>query len=180
MCAGRVASIHKTSHPRRAVVHVARVVTVWWELWYRTFIRTRDVLCSGPWMALPLWPCQHGAKENVVWQMCEWVLTSLLLLFSATTALRLAPLHHRPARLHRHPPVALISLDGFGNITQAGKAGIEEAVRKATGNQEYQFGDITKTTLQTTRDGIEETVKKVTGNEEYQACPKRLYRAVRC
>lgn len=113
--------------------------------------------------------------------MCEWMLTFLLLLlFSATTALRLAPLHHRPARLHRHPPVALISLDGFGNITQAGKAGIEEAVRKATGNQEYQFGDITKTTLQTTRDGIEETVKKVTGNEEYQACPKRLYRAVRC
>ena len=53
MCAARVASIHKTSHPRRAVVHVARVVTVWWELWYRTFIRTRDVLCSGPWMALP-------------------------------------------------------------------------------------------------------------------------------
>ena len=37
-----------------------------------------------------------------------------------------------------------------------------------TGNKEYQFGDFTKSAVEGTKVGVEDAVKKVTGNEEYQ------------
>ena len=37
-----------------------------------------------------------------------------------------------------------------------------------TGNEEYQFGDFTRSAVEGTKVGVEDAVKKVTGNEEYQ------------
>ena len=43
----------------------------------------------------------------------------------------------------------------------------EKAVRRVTKNEEYKFGDLTKTVVNTTTHGFEDTVRAVTNNEDY-------------
>ena len=101
---------------------------------------------------------------------------SVLLQLAATaTSFRLPPPHGHAARARRvrgHPVLSSPEgkegrnpLDEMGGVF---KGGIEDAVKKVTGNEEYQFGDFTKSTVEGTKGGIEDAVKKVTGNEEYQ------------
>lgn len=45
---------------------------------------------------------------------------------------------------------------------------LERVVRSVTGNEEYKFGDITRSVVNTTTHGVEDAVRAVTNNEEYQ------------
>ena len=113
------------------------------------------------------------ARRKMKWSV-------LLLQAAVATSFRLPPPHGHAAHARHargHPVLSspeekegINPLDKMGGVF---KGGIEDAVKKVTGNEEYQFGDFTKSTVEGTKVGIEDAVKKVTGNEEYQ-CNCRL------
>lgn len=59
----------------------------------------------------------------------------------------------------------------FGDITRtvvnSTTTGVEGTVRAVTGNEDYHFGDLTKSAIGSTAHGVEGIVKSVTGNEDY-------------
>lgn len=99
----------------------------------------------------------------------------LVLLQLAATATgyhrpQLVSCHLHAARARRGHPV-LEEKQGRSPLDEMGgafKGGFEDAVKRVTGNKEYQFGDFTRSAVEGTKVGVEDAVKKVTGNEEYQ------------
>lgn len=60
----------------------------------------------------------------------------------------------------------------FGDVTRSvvnsTTHGVEDVVRTVTHDESYQFGDITKKAISSTTGGVEGLVKSVTGNEDYK------------
>ncbi|KAL7534292.1 hypothetical protein ACHAXR_007905 [Thalassiosira sp. AJA248-18] len=60
----------------------------------------------------------------------------------------------------------------FGDLTRTvvntTTHGVEGAVRAVTRDEDYRFGDLTKKAIGSSKGGIEGVVKSVTGNDEYQ------------
>jgi hypothetical protein len=99
------------------------------------------------------------------------LLISLIPILILTTAESLA---QQPApslrRIFRSWPRAVAGGDDNGDDVKGGGAfdHLERIVRAVTRNDEYKFGDITKSVVGATTQGVEGTVRSVTRNRDYQ------------
>ena len=175
--------MHMHMHAHAHVVHAHVHVHAHSSLFQRRGLRRKSILASRHFSkrsfalatALPSFAASLVGRRS---QKMKW--SVLLLQAAVATSFRLPPPHGHAAHARRargHPVLSspeekegINPLDKMGGVF---KGGIEDAVKKVTGNEEYQFGDFTKSTVEGTKVGIEDAVKKVTGNEEYQ-CNYRL------